>query len=178
LEDRKTKEVCPYHVNGNPGRSRSPEEYMYTDQTEKVSMCHLCDGVLLLALRLLVPLTRGVVFICFFFVSKVDVYSFGNILYTLLTLEKPFYDISTEDAQELVIDGKRPRPSSKFGNDNPAVQMWTSNDPIDLALRSAMDMCLIYNITKRASARQVETFLKAELEQIDPGRLQAWARNV
>jgi hypothetical protein len=91
-----------------------------------------------------------------------------------LTLEKAFYDMSAEDAQELVIEGKRPEPTDKFGDDNPALQMWTSNDPIDLALRSAMERCLIYNVTERATARQVETFLKAQLELIDPGRLEAW----
>jgi hypothetical protein len=86
-----------------------------------------------------------------------------------LTLERAFYDVTEEAAQELVIQGKRPSP-----NGNTAAQLWTSNDPVDLALKSAMDMCLTYNVTERATARQVETFLKTQLERIDPGRLEAW----
>jgi len=32
------KEVCTYHVGNNDGKIRSPEEYAYEPQTEKVSI--------------------------------------------------------------------------------------------------------------------------------------------
>ena len=34
--------ACPYNVSSNPGKNRSPEEYAYQPQTEKVSPSHGC----------------------------------------------------------------------------------------------------------------------------------------
>ena len=39
--DKKTNEICPYHVGNNPGTFRSPEEYAYEPQTEKVDVYSL-----------------------------------------------------------------------------------------------------------------------------------------
>jgi serine/threonine protein kinase len=99
--------------------------------------------------------------------EKVDVYSLGNIFFTLLTLEEIFHGISSKKVKKRVKKGERPIPVDSHG-------VWNSTDPIDQALKSAMEMCLIYNVTERATARQVETFLKRKLEEIDPGRLKVW----
>ena len=37
--DAETKTVCSFRVGKNPGRNRSPEEYAYKPETEKVR-CH------------------------------------------------------------------------------------------------------------------------------------------
>jgi hypothetical protein len=49
-----------------------------------------------------------------------------------------------------------------------------STDPIDQTLLAAMEMCFHQNPAERATARQVETFLKDKLRELDPGRLEAW----
>jgi hypothetical protein len=95
------------------------------------------------------------------------VYSFGNILYTLLTLEEVFHGVSDKKARKRVKNGERPIPKDIH-------KVWNSSDPIDMALEAAMNMCLIADITERATARQVEAFLMRKLEEIDPGRLRAW----
>ena len=37
LWNAKKKEICTYEIGSNPGKNRSPEEYDYEPQTEKVS---------------------------------------------------------------------------------------------------------------------------------------------
>ena len=132
LLKNKTNEAlnCPYYVNKNPGKNRSPEEYRYSPQTEKV-----------------------------------DVYSFGNILYSLLQEELPFQDRKMKDVPDLVMEGVR--PSIYY-------DVWNSTDPIVQALKEAMIMCHEGDPDERASALELETFLKQKLEEHDPGRLQEW----
>jgi hypothetical protein len=43
-----------------------------------------------------------------------------------------------------------------------------------MALKKAMIMCYEQDPVTRASAREVETFLKQRLEELDPGRLKEW----
>jgi serine/threonine protein kinase len=122
---------CPYKVKKNGGRNRSPEEYAYKPQTEKV-----------------------------------DVYSLGNILYMLLTNETRLFDNdSTDTAMNKVKSGERPFVPREIRQ---------SQDPIDRALLKAMSMCHVQEIKERATALQVANFLKANLELIDPGRLESW----
>jgi hypothetical protein len=84
-----------------------------------------------------------------------------------LTLEKVFQGMSEKTVKKRVKKGEQPIPVDIHG-------VWNSTDPIDQALKAAMEMCFIFNVTERATARQVETFLKRKLEEIDPGRLEAW----
>jgi hypothetical protein len=84
-----------------------------------------------------------------------------------LTLEEVFQGVSDKKAQKRVKRGERPIPKDIHG-------IWNSSDSIDKALKAAMKMCLVTDISERATARQVETFLKRKLEEIDPGRLKAW----
>ena len=43
----KKDEPCGYYVDRNPGRNRSPEEYSYKLQSEKVCMANFCRLILL-----------------------------------------------------------------------------------------------------------------------------------
>jgi serine/threonine protein kinase len=90
----------------------------------------------------------------------VDVFSLGNIFYMLLMMELPFQELTAQDAAEKIKTGERP----SFYED-----VWDSPDPYIQALKSAMIMCHHHNATQRATARQVETFLKDQLLIIGPG---------
>lgn len=130
LRNKRTGENCPYFVGKNPGKNRSPEEYNYDPQSEKV-----------------------------------DVYSFGNILYLLLQEETPFYDVGVKTARKEVQRGNRPPLYA---------DLWNSTDPAIQAMKEAMILCHIHNQTERATMQQVESLLKSKLEAIDPGRLKEW----
>jgi serine/threonine protein kinase len=88
----------------------------------------------------------------------VDVFSLGNIFYMLLMLELPFQGLPAKDAAEKIKTGERP----SFYAD-----VWDSPDPYIQALKSAMIMCHQHNVTERATARQVETFLQGKLREIE-----------
>lgn len=133
--DPELQSPCPYMVKKNSGRLRSPEEYAYLPQTEKV-----------------------------------DVYSLGNILHMLLTNEtRPFDKDSTDTAMSKVKQGERPFVSQEIR---------LSKDPIDRALLQAMTMCHVQEANERSTALQVANFLKANLELIDPGRLESWGLSI
>jgi hypothetical protein len=83
----------------------------------------------------------------------------------LLQGEWPFEDKSEKEAKVLVIDGKRP----SFDE-----HIWNSTNPVDRALKKAMLMCHKQNVTDRASARQVEKFLKLQMLEIYPGEMETW----
>jgi serine/threonine protein kinase len=97
--------------------------------------------------------------------EKIDVYSMGNIFYMLLQEEWPFQGVNVEEAQKQVMEGVRPT----FYKD-----IWDSTHPIDVALKEAMMMCHAQKPSERATARQVEQYLIAVLEKVDPGRLAQW----
>ena len=130
LKYKQNETNCPYYVGKNPGRWRSPEEYRYDAQSEKV-----------------------------------DVYSFGNILYVLLQLERPFKGVSSDEAMQMVMNGTRPTMHE---------DVWNSSDPITQTLIQAMKMCQEHSPHKRASAREVERFLKNAMKKYDPGTLERW----
>jgi serine/threonine protein kinase len=132
--NNETHTACPYWVGSNPGRFRSPEEYRYDPQSEKV-----------------------------------DVYSLGNIFYTLLMEESPFHDVSSKQAKHIVKHGGRPELSDTIVN---------STDASIGAMVEAMELCHVRYPESRATARQVATLLQSKLEQIDPGRLRQWGVNV
>jgi hypothetical protein len=83
----------------------------------------------------------------------------------LLQSEWPFSDVTTHEAKKLVKDGYRP----SFYAD-----IWNSTDPVDQALKEAMFMCHEQESSERATARQVENYLKKKLFELDPGRLSEW----
>ena len=98
--------------------------------------------------------------------AMVDIYSLGNIFYILLSNNYPWRAIPTwKEAAELVKEGKRP-PMLK--------EVLQSEHPVDRALLEAMHMSQEQDPKERASALQVLNVLQDVLEEIDPGRLQAW----
>ena len=122
--------ACPFYVGNNAGKNRSPEEYAYGPEDEKV-----------------------------------DVYSYGNLLYMLLQGDWPFDDVDDEEAAALVQKGTRP---------NIYEDVWNSTDPVDQVLKKAMMMCHQQDPVERAKARDVETLLKDAMKKLDPGRLEEW----
>jgi hypothetical protein len=83
----------------------------------------------------------------------VDVYAMGNILYMILTYAYPWEEERTQVAQRKVIQGQRP-----------GIPKWIekSQNPVDQALITAIEMCWRQDATERASARQVSDHLNRQ----------------
>jgi len=96
-------------------KNRSPEEYKYTGQDEKI-----------------------------------DIYSMGNIFYYMITFQKPYHDEDSAKARDKIIRGN-------FLSMEEDIVIQT---PVDKALKRAMQMCHVYNPRKRATAKQVQDFLR------------------
>lgn len=110
---------CGFYVENNPSIYRSPEEYSYEEETEKI-----------------------------------DVYSMGNIFYTLLTDLEPWEGIEENTAQESVKKGLRPRvPNDKLG----------SSDFVHVALRTAMFRCWKNDPTERPRARDIANYFSEKV---------------
>ena len=87
----------------------------------------------------------------------VDIYSFGNILYSVLTGGFPFAHEKSEKAQSRVKHGERPDiPSS----------VQDSADPFDQAMLKVIEMCWIQDPIKRASAREIQEFIISKLQRL------------
>lgn len=85
--------------------------------------------------------------------EKVDVYSLGNTLYSIVTGIFPFDDIEDDEkAAKLVMDDERPPLTNSY---------LESEHPIDRAMMKAMDMCFEYDWRKRAKASEVRDYLKS-----------------
>lgn len=92
--------------------------------------------------------------------EKVDIYSMGNIFYGLLTKKWPFESYKTEKAQSKIKKGYTPQVPSAIKE---------SQDPSIQSILIAMDKSYITDPKKRASARQVHTFLSNALNKIESG---------
>eukprot|EP00571_Detonula_confervacea_P007931 CAMPEP_0172313680 /NCGR_PEP_ID=MMETSP1058-20130122/20754_1 /TAXON_ID=83371 /ORGANISM="Detonula confervacea, Strain CCMP 353" /LENGTH=533 /DNA_ID=CAMNT_0013027377 /DNA_START=226 /DNA_END=1827 /DNA_ORIENTATION=- len=113
---------CGFKVGNNSGAGRSPEEYAYEEETEKI-----------------------------------DVYSLGNIFYTLLTDMDAWEDWPQAKAIKAIQKGKRPEiPSSKL----------SSIDVVDVALRKVMYQCWKHKPEDRPRARALADFLSKELNAL------------
>jgi len=87
--------------------------------------------------------------------EKIDVYSLGNVLYTILTRRVPFHKKSTNEAIDLVKDGKKPHiPLEKDGPENAAII-------------EAIHMCWTKDPKDRSSAREVDLFLRKKLQELN-----------
>ena len=78
----------------------------------------------------------------------------GNVFYSLLTGKWPFEDRKTKEAQKLIKNNERP-PIDR--------EIRESDDPLDVALLKALERCWEQDPIERASAREIEQFLEAEL---------------
>ena len=155
-----TADMCPYQIGSNPGKNRSPEEYNYEPQTEKVRAAIIAPNNINIMWNCSMNAYH-----CIYLLVQVDVYALGNIFYMLLQGDWPFYDVPQEMATELVKNGTRPSVYS---------DLWFSTDPVDIALKEAMIMCHEQNATERASARTVEQYLINVMRQFDYSQLEAW----
>ena len=90
--------------------------------------------------------------------EKIDVYSFGNILYTILTNLDPWEETSEEVAVQAVMKGERPEVPSEFVS---------SEDPADAAIRKAMYQCWEGRPEERPRARALADFLSKELNALN-----------
>ena len=118
---------CPYHYQHSNGyQFRSPEEYSYQAQTEKI-----------------------------------DVYSVGNILFSLLMDKWPYEDLykekSTDAVSKHIVRGDR---------DALSAELLESTDPIDVAIRTAMNMCWVHDWRERPSAKEIARFLLGEKSRV------------
>jgi serine/threonine protein kinase len=97
--------------------------------------------------------------------EKVDIYSYGNLVYSLLTGFRAFRDISTGEAQKNVMKGLRPRIPREIKE---------STNSILKDMMKIMFKCLKQDPKERATARQVESFLLQSLHRHDPTALERW----
>jgi len=89
--------------------------------------------------------------------EKIDVFSLGNVIYSILTESLPFEEMEEEDAQELVKEGILPVLKES---------VIRSGHPIDRVLVKAMNMCFEYDWRERARAYQVRDLLVHEMEHL------------
>jgi serine/threonine protein kinase len=91
--------------------------------------------------------------------SAVDVWSLGSLLHHVLTGRKVWSQSGKKKkaVQAAVVAGLLP----KIGKD-----VRQSADPVDKLLMQALDMCQVYDPSKRASAREVASFLQRGVEEL------------
>jgi len=87
--------------------------------------------------------------------NKIDVWSLGNVLYYLITRERPYRD--EKEARKIVEAGLH----AKIRSDN---FVPSSMDPVELAMRDAMDMCFVADPSNRPEAIEVVNVLKYALD--------------
>jgi len=84
----------------------------------------------------------------------VDIYSMGNIIYSILTDKDPWEETPEKRAQKLVMEGKRP---------NVPERVKSSKDFVDVALRAMMWKCWEQTPNNRPRARKVADFFAKKL---------------
>mmetsp|Transcript_12909 Transcript_12909/g.22719 ORF Transcript_12909/g.22719 Transcript_12909/m.22719 type:complete len:486 (+) Transcript_12909:34-1491(+) len=89
--------------------------------------------------------------------SSVDVWSLGSLLFNLLTGNKVWSRHKKNKAQEAVIQGLLPEIDKTILN---------SSDPVDKLLKKALDICYVYDPSKRSTARLVASFLQEGWEEL------------
>ena len=113
---------CGFFVQNNPAKNRSPEEYAYEAETEKI-----------------------------------DVYSMGNIFYSILTDMDPWEETKEGAAQQAVMKGKRPQVPETIKS---------SDDYVDKVLMKAMNDCWKHKPEDRWRARAAADYLSTKLSQL------------
>ena len=114
---------CGFTVDSNPSVYRSPEEYSYKEETEKI-----------------------------------DIFSMGNIFYTLLADINPWDGVEEQIVQQMIIAGERPQlPESKA----------ESNGFVDVILRELMNQCFMQDPIKRPSARTMANIVGEKIDSYE-----------
>lgn len=97
---------------------------------------------------------------------KVDVYTLGNIFYTILTKERVFHNISKRDQYQvsnMVTNGQFPIHFLSQGKPNYVGSL----SECEKAIYDAMGMCHVWDVEERSSAEEVEVFLRGEMERLN-----------
>ena len=89
--------------------------------------------------------------------EKIDIYSMGNIFYSLLTEYWPFEGMDEKEAQRKIMGGARPPIDDDIRS---------SGDPIDNAFIEAIGMCWRQNPDERATAKEVKEYLISQIKSI------------
>lgn len=84
-------------------------------------------------------------------------YSLGNTFYMMLSQQWPWEGLEEKEAIKRVMDGRRPEIPKSIQKSNPAVQ----------TLLEAMRMSQKQDSEERATAREVESFLKEKLRELE-----------
>eukprot|EP00956_Cyclotella_meneghiniana_P020532 scaffold36344_cov56-Cyclotella_meneghiniana.AAC.5 len=85
-----------------------------------------------------------------------DVFELGSLLYNLITGDHVWHEwLSSaherKEACQMIIDGKRPKIKRKIRE---------NDDPVNVALMTAYDMCTRHNPEERSSAKEVSDYLE------------------
>jgi serine/threonine protein kinase len=97
--------------------------------------------------------------------EKIDVYSLGNIFYQFLTGQRIYQGMEVKDAQTLIVEGHAHSIVSSFLNTSDANESQELH--INRILSHAIQMCLVREPAKRATAFEVANFLTNEWKIID-----------
>jgi serine/threonine protein kinase len=87
--------------------------------------------------------------------EMVDIYSMGNVFYSILSEKWPFEDIdNTKVVQEKITNGERP------------LTKYFEKDKASVMLSEVIDLCWKQNPEERPSARDVALLLKRKIEKL------------
>ena len=92
-----------------------------------------------------------------FLTEKVDVYSMGNVFYSILTERWPFQDEEGGVGQEKVKKGERPAMPDEIQN---------TSDPALQALMRAARLCWKHDPILRPTSREIAEILQADLRRL------------
>ena len=88
--------------------------------------------------------------------EKIDVYSLGNLLWSILKEETVWPSIKSEDVQKNVREGIFPTISSDESDNYTAMEK---------AVIHAMEMCFVMDVDKRNTSLEVEKYLRKKLKK-------------
>jgi serine/threonine protein kinase len=89
--------------------------------------------------------------------EKIDVYSLGNVFYTVLTGMEVFHSTNYGDIRRRIVEGET-EPIADF----------FYNEPSLAALAEAITMCWTYDVEQRPSSFEVVQFLEKAVKAYSP----------
>jgi serine/threonine protein kinase len=88
--------------------------------------------------------------------EKIDVYSLGNLLWSILKEETVWPSVESKDVQKNVREGIFPTISSDESDNYTAMEK---------AVIHAMEMCFVMDVDKRNTSIEVEKYLRKQLKK-------------